>query len=245
MPIVVLSLLIQVALVIHILKTGRPRTWIWLVMILPVAGSIAYLVLELLPDFAGTRSGRKTMRKVQELVNPDRDLNSAAQNYQAAKTTENASRLAQELLIKQQYSEAAILYRDCRKGIHEFDPLFMYGLAQAEFGLAEYAKVKDLLDELIARNPDYKNPDAHLLYARALEALGDDYAALHEYEVLDSYYPGAEASYHFARLLKKLGQMERALQVFEAILAKAKTSGSHYNELHAKWVKLAALELRS
>lgn len=244
MPIVVLSLLVQVALVIHILKTGRPRTWIWLVMILPVAGAAAYLVLELLPDFAGTRSGRKTIRTVQDLVNPDRDLKSAAQDYQTAKTIDNAQRLAQELLLKGQYAEAAILYRDCLKGLHEFDPLFMYGLAQAEFGLGNFTLVKELLDQLIAKNPDYKNPDAHLLYARVLASLGDSRGALHEFEVLDSYYPGAEASYHFAKLLQKLGQTERALAVFESILAKAKTGGSHYNDLHGKWVKLTALELR-
>ncbi len=244
MPIVVLSLLIQIALVIHIVKTGRPRTWIWLVMILPVAGSVAYLVLELLPDFAGTRSGRKTIRTVQDLVNPDRDLKSAAQDYQTAKTTENALRLAQELLLKGEYTEAALLYRDCLKGIHEFDPLFMYGLAQAEFGLDNFAIVKELLDQLIAKNPDYKNPDAHLLYARVLESLGDNQGALHEFEVLDSYYPGAEASYHFAKLLQKSGQTEKALNIFESILTKAKTSGSYYNEIHGKWIKLTTLELR-
>ncbi len=244
MPIVVLSLLIQIALVIHIVKTGRPRTWIWLVMILPVAGSVAYLVLELLPDFAGTRSGRKTIRTVQDLVNPDRDLKSAAQDYQTAKTTENALRLAQELLLKGEYTEAALLYRDCLKGIHEFDPLFMYGLAQAEFGLGNFAIAKELLDQLIAKNPDYKNPDAHLLYARVLESLGDNQGALHEFEVLDSYYPGAEASYHFAKLLQKSGQTEKALNIFESILTKAKTSGSYYNEIHGKWIKLTTLELR-
>ncbi|MEN0037403.1 MAG: tetratricopeptide repeat protein [Cellvibrio sp.] len=244
MPIVVLSLLIQIALVIHIVKTGRNKTWIWLVMILPVAGAVAYVVLELLPDFAGTRSGRKTLRTVQDLVNPDRDLKSAAQDYEIAKTTENAQRLAQELLLKEQYTEAALLYKNCLKGLHEFDPLFMYGLAQAEFGLGNFSAVKELLDQLIAKNPDYKNPDAHLLYARVLESLDDTQAALHEFEVLDSYYPGAEASYHFAKLLQKLGQTERALKVFEAILAKAKTSGSYYNEIHGKWIKLTALELR-
>ena len=49
MPLFILSILIQVALVIHIVKTGRSTTWIWIVVMLPVAGSIAYFVLEGLP----------------------------------------------------------------------------------------------------------------------------------------------------------------------------------------------------
>lgn len=211
---------------------------------LPLAGSIAYFVLEVMPDLAGTRRGRKTVQKVQELVNPDRELKNAAYEYSLAKTTENAMRLAEELLSKEQYAEAGLLYRDCLKGVHQYDPLFMYGLARAEFGLQNFGTVKSILDDLIAKNPDYKNPDAHLLYARVVEALGDTISALHEYEVLNGYYLGPEASYHYAKLLQKLGDTEKALAVYEKILSKAKSSGTHYNDIHSKWIKLTSLELR-
>ncbi len=55
MPILILSAILQVALVVHIIKTGRSTTWIWIVVMLPLAGSIAYLLLEVLPDLMAGR----------------------------------------------------------------------------------------------------------------------------------------------------------------------------------------------
>lgn len=242
MPFFLLSIVVQVSLVIHILKTGRSTTWIWLVIVLPLAGSIAYLVLEVLPDLRGTRTGRKASRKLQEIVNPHKDVKQAAYDYSISSSIENARRLADALLEKEQFEEARELYRKSLRGIHEHDPYIMLGLARAEFGLKNYGETKCVLDELIAQNPDYKNPDAHLLYARALELTRDTNAALHEYAVLDEYYPGPEASYHYAKLLQELGEYEKSQILFKKILSKAKTSGSHYNDIHRTWIKLAKAE---
>ena len=43
----------QIALVVHVLRTGRAIYWIYLIMFLPVIGSIAYFIVELLPDLSG------------------------------------------------------------------------------------------------------------------------------------------------------------------------------------------------
>jgi hypothetical protein len=245
MPLLLISLLIQIFLVIHIIKTGRGTTWIWLVVILPVAGSVAYIFLELLPDFAGTKTGRKTQRKLQELVNPDKELKTALDRYSVSKTTENARRLAEELLKKESFEEAGILYQDSLNGVHATDPDLMYGLAAAEYGLQHFNKAKAVLDELIAKNPEYKNEAAHLLYARTTEAMGNSEDALHEYAVLHQYCTGPEASYHYAKMLHKTGKAAQALDIYEQILVKARRSGSYYNEIHSKWIKLVNLELRS
>jgi hypothetical protein len=63
------------------------------------------------------------------------------------------------------------------------------------------------LDELIARNPAFKSPDGHLLYARALEAEGRTDAALSEYATLSQYYAGAEARLRYGQLLRRSGRV--------------------------------------
>jgi len=45
----ILSLLIQAGLIVHVIKTGRSSLWIWH-RLLPPAGPIAYVVVELLPE---------------------------------------------------------------------------------------------------------------------------------------------------------------------------------------------------
>ncbi|MDH5178654.1 MAG: hypothetical protein OEZ39_19925 [Gammaproteobacteria bacterium] len=241
---VILSIVLQVALVVHVVKTGRPTMWIWIIIMLPLAGMIAYFLIELLPDLLGTRTGRQATHNLKKIINPNRNLNDAALNYSISDTVENSLQLARECLDKQMYDEAKRLYEKCLTGLHKDDPDIMFGLARAEHGLQHHAAVKALLDELIATNPNYKNHDAHLLYAVTLEMLGEIDKALEEYVVLDRYYPGPEPTYRYAALLKQQGRVAEAKQLLEKILTAAKTSGRHYNSLHKEWINKAKAILR-
>jgi len=243
MPLLILSIVIQVAFIVHVIKTGRSTIWIWVLVLLPLAGMIAYLIVEIIPEMMAGRTGRRAQRWLQGVANPNKNINEASRNFAVADTVENTIRLAEECLSKGLYKDAKPLFEKALTGIHEDDPDFMFGLARAEFGLENYGATKALLDDLIAKNPNYKNVHAHLLYARAVELLGDVDAALKEYEVLDGYYPGPEASYRYALLLRQNGQSEKARTVLEKIVNLSKTSGRHYNTIHKQWISKAKSEL--
>ena len=245
MPLFILSIVIQVAFIVHVIKTGRNTIWIWVLILLPLAGMLAYIIVELLPEMMGGRTGRRVSRKLQSVVNPNRHINEATRNYAVADTVENTIRLAEECLSKGLYQDAKPLFEKALSGIHEDDPDFMFGLARAEFGLNNFTATKSILDDLIVKNPNYKNVHAHLLYARAVEELGDQAAALKEYEVLDGYYPGPEASYRYAQLLRQKGDAEKARGVLEKIVNLSNTSGKHYNTIHKQWISKAKSELRT
>ncbi len=198
MPFFIISLFVQVALVVHIVKTGRSTTWIWIVVMLPMAGSIAYFILEILPELSQSSTGRKTKKNLGKLINPDKELNQALHNYSITKTVENSNRLAEAYVAKDMFEEAKQLYGKSLKGIYANDPDIMHRLASVNFELKYFKDAKQLLDNLIAKNPDYKNADAHLLYAKTLEQLNETTAALKEYKVLDGYYSGLEATYRYS-----------------------------------------------
>jgi len=243
MHIFILSVLIQVAFVLHIVKTGRSTTWIWIVIMLPLAGSIAYFVLEVLPDLLGSRTGRKASSNLRKVINPNKDMNEAAYNYAVADTVENSMKLADEYLNKSMFSEAKELYAKCLRGVHESDPDIMFGLARAEFSLNNFSEVISILDKIIDKNPDYKNADAHLLYAKSLEVLNETDLALEEYKALDVYFPGPEATFRYALLLKNKGEHSKAKELLEKIIHSSKFSGKHYNDLYKEWVKKAKIEI--
>jgi hypothetical protein len=209
MPILIISLIIQIALVVHIVKTGRNMTWIFVVLFFPLVGSIAYFIVELLPELSGTRTARKWKRNIAKTVNPDKDFKTASQNLAIADTVQNSMTLAAAYLTKGQYSEAKELYSRCLRGVHVDDPDILLGLAKAQYGLGEYAETINTLDGLKAKNPDYKSAEGHLLYARSLEQLGSVDAAIHEYEALVKYYPGPEPASRLALLLKSRGESGR------------------------------------
>jgi len=243
MPLFIVMLLLQATLVIHALKTGRDTKWIWIIVAVPGIGSLAYLVIELGPEILGSGQGRQASKRVMEKLNPNKGINEASLEYERSATVANSTRLAEECMAKERYAEASKLYRQCLTGMTENDPNILFGLAQSEYGAQNYQEVKTALDTLIEKNPDFKNQDAHLLFAKNLHKMGDTKTAMEEYEVLVSYYTGPEPTYRYAMLLKEQGQQPKAKQLLQSILTRVDLSPRHYKNLHKKWIDLARKEL--
>jgi len=243
MHIFVLSILIQVAFVLHIVKTGRNTTWIWIVIMLPLAGSVVYLLVEVLPDLLGSRTGRRASSNLRKIINPNKDINNASYNYSVTDTVENSMKLADECMNKNMFHEAKELYGKCLKGVHEYDPDIMYGLAAAEFSLNNFSEVKSILDKIIEKNPDYKNANAHLLYAKCLHQMIETDLDLKENKAIDVYFTGPEATFRYAMLLKSKGEHSKVKELLEKIIHSAKISGKHHNSLYKEWIKKAKSEI--
>ncbi len=116
----------------------------------------------------------------------------------------------------------------------------MLGIARAQFGKGDAAAARATLDDLIRLNPDFRSPEGHLLYARALEEEGNTDKALEEYKVLAPSYPGAEAAVRYAQLLVAKGQREEAQKVARELLEQAKISPGHYRRAQKPWLDAAA-----
>ncbi len=244
MPFLVISILIQLALVVHIIKTGRNTSWVFIVLIFPLIGSLAYVIVELIPEWTGSRTARKAKRNFAKAINPERELREAIDQYAVANTVQNAMRLAELYLQHDNYFEAKQLYQRTLSGVHADDPELLLGLARAHFGLREYDDALKRLDLLKEKHPDRTSPDGHLLYARALQDAGRIPDAIREYESLVSYYPGPEPACRYAMILKDRGDPERARALLEGVVKSAGRSGKHYNTLHKDWVTLARREIQ-
>ena len=242
MPLIVISIIVQLALVVHIIKTGRNTTWVFIVLFFPLIGSLAYFIIELLPELTNTRTARSAQHKLAKSVDSDKVLREASEKYALAQTAQSALDLASELLRRTNFGEAKAIYQRALSGVHDDDPDLLSGLAQAHFGLAEYAEVITCLDTLKEKNPSKTSQEGHLLYARALEALGRNEEALHEYETLVGYCAGPEPSCRLGALLKAQGRSAEARTVFESVVARSKTAGKHYNTIYRDWVAQARRE---
>lgn len=245
MPFLILSVIIQVAFIIHVLRNGRNTTWIWIIMLLPMAGVIAYFIMEILPDLTNSRKGRQAQRKIKTIVDPNREINDARREFEIAATNANALRLADACMEKKLYQEAKDLYAQCLRGLNVDDADTMFKLARAKFALGNYLEVKQGLDGIREKNPNYRNQEAHLLYARALNGLNESDAAEHEFEALHSYFSGPEASYYYAKFLKEKNRNEQPQNVLKEILVKADRSGQHYKTLHSEYLKRAKQLIRT
>ena len=239
MAYLILSILIQVILIIHVIKTGRNQIWIWVLALLSIPGAIAYIVVELLPDVFRSRAAQRTARGFKKAMDPTADLRRYENEARVTGNVATKQRYAEELTRQGRYDDAIEQFKQALTGLYEHDPNLMLGIARAQFGKGDAAGARATLDDLIRVNPDFRSPDGHLLYARSLESEGNIDKAIEEYRVLATSYPGAEAAVRYAQLLKSQGRSDEARKVARDLLEQARIAPAHYRKAQKSWLDAA------
>jgi hypothetical protein len=239
----ILSIAVQAGLIVHVIKTGRNMVWIAALALVPLVGSIAYVVVEILPELTAGRAARRAQSGVRRMLDPDRDLRQASAEVEISGNVDARRRLAEELYERSQYDAAIDVYQGGLKGIFEHDPTLLLGLARAQFAKSDFAAARATLERLSLQNPDFKSPEAQLLYARTLEAQDALDEAERAYAHAAGLYPGAEARLRYGLLLKRRGNLPEAQQVLKDLLDGARLGPKHYRKAQAEWLERARREL--
>jgi hypothetical protein len=239
----ILSIAVQVGLIVHVIKTGRNMLWILALGLLPLVGTIAYVVVEILPQALGSTTARRAKSGVRRMMDPDRDLRRASAEVEISGNVDARRRLAEELLERSQFDAAVEVYQGGLKGIFEHDPTLLVGLARAQFGRQDYAAARAALERSMQHNPEFKSSDAQLLYARTLEAQNELDEAERAYATMAPGYPGAEARLRYGLLLKRRGKLPEANRVLKDLLDGAQLGPAHYRRAQAEWLERAKREL--
>jgi hypothetical protein len=242
-PVYILSLLIQAALIVHVIRTGRNMLWIMAIALLPGVGSLAYVVAEVLPEMFRGKTARRAKSGVQRMLDPDRDLRKATAEVEISGNVDARRRLGEELFERGQYDAAADVFGGGLKGIFEHDPTLLLGVARSQFAKQDFAAARVTLELLAQHNPEFKSADGQLLYARTLEAQDALEEAEREYALLAPGYPGAEARLRYGLLLKRRGKIQEAQRVLKDLLDGAKLGPAHYRRAQAEWLDRARREL--
>ena len=244
MPLLVLlSLVLQIACAVHVVRTGRQYYWIWIILATSYLGVVIYVIAEVLPDLRNDPRSRKAARSVLHTFDPERQRRHIRQKLEMADTVENRRALAEECMRLGDYANAVVLYQSILKGVFATDAGFLLGLARAQANSSDFTGARATLDTLFAANPQFRSSDADLLRARVLEAQGDHSAALEQYETLARSYPGEEARYRYGALLKQNGRFSDARGVFRDMLARAKHAPRYYRKKEKGWLESAQRDL--
>jgi hypothetical protein len=238
----IFMLLVQIAFAIHVIRRGYPLFWVFLIIFVPLIGCLLYVAMVLIPEAMQSRTARQGSRAFLKAIDPGKELRKRREALEISDTVSNRSALAEEYLRQGMVSEAIGLYESSLTGIYRTDPNLLLGLATALARAGRFDRAKETLETLYQANPEFDNPDARLLYARALEELGDTEKALNEYSALVKTSSGAETKCRYALLLKRTGRVSEAKALFEEILRDARTGSRHSNQLNKEWLEVAKKE---
>lgn len=239
MPIVgAIVVLIQFCFAFHVLKSGRPYWWIFIIMAFPVMGCVIYYFVEVFPGSREHRRANKVARSLARVLQPDAQLKKRAEELEVCGSVDNKIALASECMSHQMYAEAIRLYESCLQGPYAADGTILFGLARAAVEAGEWDKAGPALYKLKTDAPKMRPLDVRLLQARVLEARGETDAALAMFRELIPVFVGLEARYRYGELLLRLGKQEAAMEMFNEVLRHAKRFTSAVED-EERWASAA------
>jgi hypothetical protein len=239
MAFLIICYVIQALLMVHVIKTGRNFIWIWVLLVPYMLGALAYIAIEMIPEFFRSQTAQRTARGLKKAIDPQANLRKFETEARVGSNVASRQRYAEELTRHGQYDEAIAQFREALTGLYEHDPNLMLGIARAQFGKGDAGAARATLDDLIRLNPDFRSPEGHLLFARSLETEGNTDKALEEYAALAPSYPGAEAAVRYAQLLKAKGRAQDAQKVARDLLEQARIAPGHYRRAQKSWLDAA------
>jgi hypothetical protein len=239
----ILIWVMQLALIVHVIKTGRSYYWILFLIFVPLLGGLAYFFIEVLPQFSNSITGQRAVRTVRHTLNPGADLRQHEAAWKQSPNVDNSRRYAEALLDSGDAEKAEEIINQALKGLFETEPTLLLLKAQIEFGGNRADAAVETLELLQANNPDFRSAEGHLLYARALEATGKIDEAIREYSAVSGYFPGVEARYRLALCLESAGKAKASRTELESILNDAKLAPSHFRKSQKPWLDAVRSEL--
>ncbi len=232
-----LPLVLTIAAIVDIVRTGADWYWILIVLFFPVFGSIAYFVVVRGPWQSGGRAAA---------LSPSTALRMQAQR----RLREIAVQLAhwrgpallvesgEQLLVLGKYAQAEAHLREAAQGGAPAEDVG-FPLAQALGMQGRFAEAAAILEPLHRAAPDAHFGELQLALARALDESGRAEEAERELRDLLERRGLLEARVRLARLLLRRGDTNAARETLAGARAEAAQMPPYLRRRHRPWVRAA------
>lgn len=229
---------LQAICAIHCIRRGTQQKWIYLIIFLPLVGSIVYIYTEMF-----NRRGVRNFSSGFSLVSPAGRIRRLENNLRFTDTFNHRVMLADAYLAAGRTDNAIELYESSLTGAFEENEYVLKKLIIAYFQQQSYAKLVPLAGKIYNR-PEFARSKAHILYAIALGYLGDAVKAEQEFRKMKARYSYFEARYEYGLFLRRAGREEEARMIFGEIIDEAPHLSSRERRDIRPWIAQAKSALK-
>ncbi|MGA4213842.1 tetratricopeptide repeat protein [Ralstonia nicotianae] len=227
---------------VHAVRTHQNLYWLFILFAFPLLGSVAYFFAIYLPELRYSRGARVATRAVSQMIDPNRAVREARNDFDRAPTVQHRLRLGEALLEAGDAKEARQHFEQAATGPFAGDQAVLLSLARAQFATGDVAMAATTLDTLFeAHRAARRQPDPTLLYARAL-ATGGAPAARAAFEQALACANDAAARCLYGEWLLAQGNAAdkaRARDLFDDILRDAKHWTRYAKDHNREWLQRA------
>jgi hypothetical protein len=234
------TIALQAICVIHCVRKGRQQTnWIWLIVFLPLIGSLVYIFSEMISrkDISNMQSG------VGSVFNPSGPIRKLEENLRFADTFTNRVALADAYLAVGQTDNAVSLYESSLTGNFIENEHVLSQLIIGYFQQKRYQEIPPLAEK-IYRQPQFARSRAHILYATALGYLGKSEQAEKEFKSMKSRFSNYEGRLQYGLFLSSEGRYDESQQVFNEMVNEAGHLNAREKRDNRQWFNMAKGELQ-
>jgi len=242
-PAIGLNYLIAILMCVHVVRTGRPMYWMFILLAFPGLGSLVYVLTNFLPDVMGGSTARHLGKAARDTLDPEREYRTAKEAVDDSATVGNRMRLAHAAAALGRFAQAEQLYGEAAAGIHADDPVLLLGRARALLELDRPAEALTLLEQLGEQGDLGRTAPAALAMGRAYHGLGRTAEADTAYQWAAGRLPGLEGLARYAAFLAEVGRRAEAEEALAEIDKRAAKTTSHFRKEARAWRDFAAAAL--
>jgi hypothetical protein len=203
-----LIVILQLITVVHAVKTGRTSPWVYLIIFVPLIGSIAYLLVEILPDPQVASFFEPLTSIFDRIVNPAPSIDRLEKELEFNNAFGNRIALAQAYERKGNITKALELYEGSLNGFYENDVPTLEKVGMLYFQKDDYKKALHIFEHIDEVEQQEPTALVLLMIARCKEKLGNKKHTRENYERAVRKASGLEADYYYAAFLQKNNENE-------------------------------------
>jgi hypothetical protein len=238
----IVSLLISIALCVHVVRTNQQLFWIFVILFLGPIGCAIYLIAVVIPEMVGGARAKRMGLAARDALDPTREYRQAKAAIDDTPTVHNRMRLASAAAQLGRHAEAEQLYAEAMQGIHADDPALLLGRANALIELGRAPEALPLVEKL-GEEQTAASPPTVLAQARIFEALGRFSEAEPAYQWAAGRLPGLEGLARYAAFLARVGRKSEAADNLAEIDRRIQRANPQFRREGRAWRDLAAQAL--
>ena len=230
---------LQAVCVFHAYNRGTWQKWIWIIIFLPVIGSLIYIYAEIIAN----RRISKPNVDVNAIFNPGIKIKRLEDQLRFSDTFANKIALADAYLAAGQTQNAIELYTQSLTGAFAENEHVHQQLMVAYAATGNYQKVLDIGKKLYTL-PQFARSQWHVLYALALESTGNIQQAEEEFKKMKGRYSYFAQRYQYGLFLGRTGRHAEANTIFQDMLNEQPHLTAVERKANAKWFASARGQLK-
>jgi len=230
------GIVLQALAVIHFIRRRPDTYWLWIILMFPGIGALAYIFIQVIPDVGLLRTSfqvfprRKRIRQLEAMILDNPSIG----NYEE---------LGDLYLDDGKYSKARECFDKVLAREESIDPLYHRALCALALN-DDKAAIADL-EKVIARDPKYDYQRAVGLLAHAWGKIGERDKASTLFAEVTQTSTLSETQYNYASFLAETGRAAEAREWAERILRKKATMPDYIRRRERPWFRKTRVLLNS